>query len=115
MTNELPRDTQDTGPGAAPDSGSSATRPEAPTTLARQVLLTGVGMFTGPVVGVLLAMVLVVGIVGFIALSNGTPVVAAAAILAGLSPLWQLTGAMLVLAGGVKIAVVQIWQRLAGL
>lgn len=63
MTSELPRDTQDTGPGAAPDSGSSATRPEAPTTLARQVLLTGVGMFTGPVVGVLLAMVLVVGIV----------------------------------------------------
>ncbi len=39
----------------------------------------------------------------------------AIAIVAGLSPLWQLTGAMLVLAGGVKIAVVQIWQRLAGL
>ena len=39
----------------------------------------------------------------------------AIAILAGLSPLWQLSGAMLVLAGGVKIAVVQIWQRLAGL
>ena len=37
------------------------------------------------------------------------------AILAGLSPLWQLSGAMLILAGGVKIAVVQIWQRLAGL
>lgn len=39
----------------------------------------------------------------------------AIAVVAGLSPLWQLTGAMLVLAGGVKIAVVQIWQRLAGL
>ena len=37
------------------------------------------------------------------------------AILAGLSPLWQLSGAMLILAGGVKIAVVRIWQRLAGL
>ena len=37
------------------------------------------------------------------------------AIVAGLSPLWQLTGALLMIAGGVKIAVVQIWQRLAGL
>ncbi len=37
------------------------------------------------------------------------------AILAGLSPLWQLSGAMLILAGGVKIAVVRIWQRRAGL
>jgi hypothetical protein len=37
------------------------------------------------------------------------------AIVAGLSPLWQLTGALLLIAGGVKIAVVQIWQRLAGL
>jgi hypothetical protein len=39
----------------------------------------------------------------------------AIAIVAGLSPLWQLTGALLLIAGGVKIAVVQIWQRLAGL
>jgi hypothetical protein len=39
----------------------------------------------------------------------------ATAIVAGLSPLWQLSGALLVIAGGVKIAVVQIWQRLAGL
>ena len=39
----------------------------------------------------------------------------AIAIGAGLSPLWQLTGALLLIAGGVKIAVVQIWQRLAGL
>lgn len=39
----------------------------------------------------------------------------AIAIVAGLSPLWQLSGALLVIAGGVKIAVVQIWQRLAGL
>ena len=39
----------------------------------------------------------------------------ATAIVAGLSPLWQLTGALLVIAGGIKIAVVQIWQRLAGL
>lgn len=39
----------------------------------------------------------------------------AIAVVAGLSPLWQLTGALLVIAGGVKIAVVQIWQRLAGL
>ena len=39
----------------------------------------------------------------------------AIAIAAGLSPLWQLTGALLLIAGGVKIAVVQIWQRLAGL
>lgn len=39
----------------------------------------------------------------------------AIAIVAGLSLLWQLTGALLVIAGGVKIAVVQIWQRLAGL
>ena len=39
----------------------------------------------------------------------------AIAIVAGLSPLWQLTGALLMIAGGVKIAVVHIWQRLAGL
>ena len=39
----------------------------------------------------------------------------AIAIASGLSPMWQLTGALLVIAGGVKIAVVQIWQRLAGL
>lgn len=39
----------------------------------------------------------------------------AIAIVAGLSPLWQLSGALLLIAGGVKIAVVQIWQRLAGL
>jgi hypothetical protein len=39
----------------------------------------------------------------------------AVAIAVGLSPVWQLTGAMLLIAGGVKIAVVQIWQRLAGL
>jgi hypothetical protein len=42
-------------------------------------------------------------------------VLLALAIAAGLSPLWQLTGALLLIAGGVKIAVVQIWQRLAGL
>jgi predicted branched-subunit amino acid permease len=42
-------------------------------------------------------------------------VLLAFAVVAGLSPLWQLSGAMLVIAGGVKIAVVQIWQRLAGL
>jgi hypothetical protein len=41
--------------------------------------------------------------------------VLAIAIVAGLSPLWQLTGALLLIAGGVKIAVVHIWQRLAGL
>ena len=41
--------------------------------------------------------------------------VLATAVAAGLSPLWQLTGALLLIAGGVKIAVVQIWQRLAGL
>jgi hypothetical protein len=38
----------------------------------------------------------------------------AASIVADLSPLWQITGAMLIIAGGVKIAVVHIWQRLAG-
>ena len=31
------------------------------------------------------------------------------------SALWQLTGILLVIAGVVKIAVVQIWQRIAGL
>ncbi len=36
-------------------------------------------------------------------------------IAADLSPLWQLTGILLVIAGVVKIAVVQIWQRVAGL
>ena len=39
----------------------------------------------------------------------------ATAIASGLSPVGQLTGALLLIAGGVKIAVVQIWQRLAGL
>ena len=39
----------------------------------------------------------------------------AIAIVAELSPLWQLTGALLLIAGGVKIAVVQVWQRIAGL
>ena len=39
----------------------------------------------------------------------------AASVAAGLSPLWQLSGVLLVIAGAVKIAVVQIWQRIAGL
>jgi predicted branched-subunit amino acid permease len=49
------------------------------------------------------------------AMTGAGLLVLAAAIVAGLSPLWQLTGALLLIAGGVKIAVVQIWQRLAGL
>jgi hypothetical protein len=36
-------------------------------------------------------------------------------VIADSSPLWQLTGLLLVIAGVVKIAVVQIWQRIAGL
>ena len=40
---------------------------------------------------------------------------AAYSIAADLSPIWQLTGIMLVIAGVVKIAVVQIWQRIANL
>lgn len=39
----------------------------------------------------------------------------AASIIADLSPLWMLTGTLLVIAGVVKIAVVQIWRRIAGL
>jgi hypothetical protein len=39
----------------------------------------------------------------------------AASVAAGLSPVWQLAGVLLVVAGVVKIAVVQIWQRVAGL
>ena len=39
----------------------------------------------------------------------------AASVAAGLSPVWQLAGVLLVVAGVVKIAVVQIWQRIAGL
>ncbi len=39
----------------------------------------------------------------------------AAAIAAGLSALWLLSGMLLVIAGVVKIAVVHIWQRIAGL
>lgn len=39
----------------------------------------------------------------------------AASIIADLSPLWMLTGILLVIAGVVKIAVVQIWRRIAGL
>lgn len=39
----------------------------------------------------------------------------AVSVAAGLSPLWQLSGALLVIAGVVKIVVVQIWQRIAGL
>jgi hypothetical protein len=50
-------------------------------------VLVLVGLARAGVVGWWTLPVLVVGIVGFIALSNGTPVVAAAAILAGLSPL----------------------------
>ncbi len=42
-------------------------------------------------------------------------VLLAASVAAGLSPLWQLSGVLLVIAGVVKIAVVQIWQRVAGL
>lgn len=37
------------------------------------------------------------------------------AIAAGLSALWLLSGMLLVIAGVVKIAVVHIWQRIAGL
>lgn len=59
MTTELP---QGTSPGATPNRAGT-TRPDAPTTLTRRVLLTGIGMLTGPVVGGLLAMVLVVVIV----------------------------------------------------
>lgn len=36
-------------------------------------------------------------------------------IAADLSPVWQLSGILLVIAGLVKIAVVQIWQRVANL
>ena len=39
----------------------------------------------------------------------------AASIIADLSPLWMLTGTLLVIAGVVKIAVVQICRRIAGL
>ena len=35
--------------------------------------------------------------------------------LSDLSELWMLSGVLLVIAGVVKIAVVQIWQRVAGL
>jgi hypothetical protein len=38
-----------------------------------------------------------------------------AAIAAGLSAVWVLGGLLLVIAGAVKIAVVVIWQRIAGL
>jgi hypothetical protein len=40
---------------------------------------------------------------------------AAWSVAADLSPLWQLTGFLLIIAGVVKIAIVQIWQRIAGL
>lgn len=50
-------------PGAPPTSEGVTTRHEAPTTLSRRLLLTYVGMLTGPVVGIMLAAVLVVGIV----------------------------------------------------
>ncbi|CAN5794586.1 hypothetical protein BH20CHL2_BH20CHL2_12360 [soil metagenome] len=36
-------------------------------------------------------------------------------IVADLSPVWILGGILLTLAGGVKIAVVFIWQRIVGL
>ena len=39
----------------------------------------------------------------------------AASVIADLSPLWLLIGILLVIAGIVKVAVVQIWQRIAGL
>jgi hypothetical protein len=45
---------------------------------------------------------------------SGLLVIAAAAA-AGLSPLFTLAGWLLLLAGIVKIVVVQIWRRLAGL
>lgn len=44
----------------------------------------------------------------------GILLVAASAI-ADLPPLWMLSGIMLIIAGVVKIAVIQIWQRIAGL
>ncbi len=37
------------------------------------------------------------------------------ALAAGLSALWLLSGMLLVIAGVVKIAVVHIWQYIAGL
>lgn len=39
----------------------------------------------------------------------------AASVIADLSPFWMLIGILLVIAGIVKVAVVQIWQRIAGL
>ncbi|HYH13507.1 MAG TPA: hypothetical protein VD789_14200 [Thermomicrobiales bacterium] len=39
----------------------------------------------------------------------------AASVATDLSPLWMLSGILLIIAGVVKIAVVQIWQRIAGL
>ena len=41
--------------------------------------------------------------------------IVAAALVAGLSALWMLSGMLLMIAGVVKIAVVHIWQRIAGL
>jgi hypothetical protein len=38
-----------------------------------------------------------------------------ASAVADLSPVWMLGGILLTLAGGVKIAVVFMWQRIAGL
>lgn len=39
----------------------------------------------------------------------------AVSVAADLSPLWLMSGVLLVIAGVVKVAVVQIWQRIAGL
>ena len=39
----------------------------------------------------------------------------AASVATDLSPLWMLSGILLIIAGVVKIAVVQIWQRIDGL
>lgn len=39
----------------------------------------------------------------------------ATAVAVGLSALWLMSGLLLTIAGVVKIAVVQIWQRIAGL
>lgn len=39
----------------------------------------------------------------------------AASVVADLSQLWILSGTLLIIAGVVKIAVIQIWQRVAGL
>lgn len=44
----------------------------------------------------------------------GVLIILASAV-AALSPVWMLGGILLTLAGAVKIAVVRIWQRVAGL